>query len=109
MRRNIIENLINNMQENIMEENEVKESKPTYEQLVETVKHLRANCEELYKRLQDKQLEVTLKRLEYLFKVIEFSNKNCFSAEFIANVAEEIETMITIPEQEDTKEDGQEG
>jgi hypothetical protein len=90
-----------------MEENtkEIKMNpdKPTYEQLSEICQKFEAERNYYYKKLQEFNLANLYKRLDYLFKVMENSEK--FSADFVVSCADEIEKAITIPEDtEDSKE-----
>lgn len=86
-----------------MEENKTKEvnmtpnEKPTYEQLEAICKRLDAQARGLYKQLQEANLSNLYKRLDYLFKVVENSDK--FGAEFVVSCVEEIEKAMTIPEE----------
>lgn len=86
-----------------MEEKEITEEKSqkmTYEQL-ETVAHqLSEQNRELYTKLQQMDMINIFKRLDYLFKVIE--NQTKFNKKFVDKSKEEIETLMTIPDKEET-------
>ena len=78
-----------------------KASKPTYEELEAAMYNL---TEKLNKAYKDNQYLVnqlnginnTFTRLNYLFKVLE--NSQHFNGDFIINCVEEIETCMTISE-----------
>ena len=83
-----------------MEENkEVK--KLSYEQLEEVAKQLSTQVQQLYAKLQETNVQGIFKRLDYLFKVIEF--KDAFNEEFVTQCSEEIEGIINI--KDDKSED----
>ena len=90
-----------------------KASKPTYEELEAAMYNL---TEKLNKAYKDNQYLVnqlnginnTFTRLNYLFKVLEKSQH--FNSDFIINCVEEIETCMTIPEdntQDNTQDNNQ--
>ena len=90
-----------------MEEKEVKASnseKLSYEQLENVAHQLSEQNRQLYAKLQEMQVSNMFKRLDYLFKVIE--NTGVFSIDFHTKCVEEIESLMTIPEepQEEKKE-----
>ena len=84
--------------------------KPSYEELEKAMYSL---TEQLNKAYKDNQYLVnqlnninnTFTRLNYLFKVLE--NSQHFNSDFIINCVEEIETCMTIPEDntQDTTQD----
>lgn len=59
-----------------------------------TVEQLRQIVMRQQMALQDLNMQSTFKRLDYLFKVIEFSS--AFSEAFVKNCSSEIEDLITI-------------
>lgn len=73
------------------------------------------NQDAYIKKLQGyvRELEATVqsKRMDYLFKVVELSMRSSgtyqFSIEFVGNCIDEIEEMLTIPEQETEKDESQ--
>lgn len=65
----------------------VEEKKLSYEELENL-----ANT--LYLRLQEADMSNMLKRLDYLFKVVE--NKPVFNARFVKACVDEIEDLLTI-------------
>ena len=90
-----------------MEEKEVKASnseKLSYEQLENVAHQLSEQNRQLYAKLQEMQVSNMFKRLDYLFKVVE--NTGVFSIDFHTRCVEEIESLMTIPEesQEEKKE-----
>jgi SAM-dependent MidA family methyltransferase len=72
--------------------------KLSYEQLNDACNQLLQQNRQL--AIQNKQLEqfAMNKRLDYLFKVIEFSKE--FTSDFVGNCASEIEEALTIPQEE---------
>lgn len=91
-----------------MEEKEVKASgseKLSYEQLENVAHQLSEQNRQLYAKLQELQVSNMFKRLDYLFKVVE--NTGVFSLEFHTKCVEEIESLMTIPEEkpDNTSED----
>ena len=90
-----------------MEEKEVKAPNPeklSYEQLENVAHQLSEQNRQLYAKLQEMQVSNMFKRLDYLFKVVE--NTGVFSIDFHTRCVEEIESLMTIPEepQEEKKE-----
>lgn len=98
-----------------MEENKETTQAPeqpkqlSYEQLRNVAGQLQQQNMQLRKALQDANFSNMFKRLDYLFKVMEYPYM--FSDEFVQKCAAEIESSITIPEPEempgepDTKEE----
>ena len=86
-----------------MEEKKLKEEKKiSYERLQEI-------CGDLSQRLQMAQQKIaeidaanTIHRLNFLFKVLEYYS--LFDAEFTDKCIKEIQDILTIPEEEETKE-----
>ena len=90
-----------------MEEKEVKapnSEKLSYEPLENVAHQLSEQNRQLYAKLQEMQVSNMFKRLDYLFKVVE--NTGVFSIDFHTRCVEEIESLMTIPEepQEEKKE-----
>jgi hypothetical protein len=86
---------------------EEKSSKLTYEQLEALAHQLSEQSKQLAIKLQQANMLNTFKRVDYLFKVIENSDK--FNSDFVIKSSEEIEQFLTIPEEdsedsEETKE-----
>ena len=83
-----------------MEEKEVKapnSEKLSYEQLENVAHQLSEQNRQLYAKLQEMQVSNMFKRLDYLFKVVE--NTGVFSIDFHTKCVEEIESLMTIPEE----------
>lgn len=55
---------------------------------------------QLREYLQQMQMDNVIKRLEYLFKVVENSKSGVFSTKFLKDSAKEIEAIITIKEED---------
>lgn len=109
------------MEEKIMEEKTVKmdpnvlregperdTTKLSYDELENIAKQLSDQNRQLYQKLQETTTESMFKRLDFLFKVLEFNSS--FDQAFTDKCVEEIQYMITIPEQEleDNPEESQE-
>lgn len=71
-----------------MEEN--VQNKISYEELEKL-------ATELYTKLREANISNLFKRLDYLFKVVEF--KDSFSKTFIESVVSEIETIMTLKDE----------
>ena len=83
-----------------MEEKEVKapnSEKLSYEQLENVAHQLSEQNRQLYAKLQEMQVSNMFKRLDYLFIVVE--NTGVFSIDFHTRCVEEIESLMTIPEE----------
>lgn len=74
-----------------------EKNKPTYEQL-------EAALNQLYGKMQEMNMVNAFKRLDYLFKILEFPTM--FSTAFLDKVSREIETIIDIPEETPEKDNG---
>lgn len=86
------------------EKNEkVQAEKPSYEQLEREVAGLKGMNNQLIMQLQQMSMGNLFKRLDYLFKVVEF--REAFNADFATRCAEEIEGHMTPPEAADEPED----
>lgn len=92
-----------------MEENKETTQAPeqpkqlSYEQLKNVAGQLQQQNMQLRKALQEANFSNMFKRLDYLFKVMEYPHM--FSDEFVQKCAVEIESLITIPEpEEESKE-----
>ena len=77
------------------------QEKPTYEQLDNYAKQLSIQAQRMAARIQDLEMLVDSKRLDYLFKVIE--NPLSFDEAFINHCTEEIVNALT-PQQEEKGE-----
>lgn len=94
-------------------EQEVPEGKRyTYEQLDGICGKLYQENQYLKRQLQGAEQAMITKRMDYLFKVVECANNNCdsntiyrFDSDFVAKCINEIQEMLTIPEEEKTKEE----
>ena len=104
-----------NAKEVKMASQEEKTQKLSYEELNQACaelsqqnQQLREYAQKLYKQMQQMDIAYQFKRLDYLFKVIETANSNKlwqFSEEFINMAFKEIEETLTIPEEEEKKEE----
>ena len=83
-------------------ENKVGE-KMTYEQLENVAHQLSEQSRQLYIKLQEADRNNTYRMLDYLFKVITEDNKY-LTTEFKSKCAQEIEFLMTQPEQETPEE-----
>jgi hypothetical protein len=82
-------------------EEEVK--KMSYEELTNVAHQLSEQNRELYQKIQQLNMITTFKRLDYLFKVIEFSKS--FEKDFVTTCITEIENIMTLDEEEDTNKE----
>lgn len=87
-------------------------NKPTYEKLeeiaqkaVENLNIVNMQNAQLMAKIRELSEFAAFKRLDYLFKVIEFAE--LFNSEFITKCINEIETTMTIVESENTEENGE--
>ena len=75
----------------------------SYEQLKNVAGQLQQQNMQLRKALQEANFSNMFKRLDYLFKVMEYPHM--FSDEFVQKCTIEIESLMTIPEpEEESKE-----
>ena len=92
------------MEENVKDTAVKENAKMSYEQLENVAHQLSEQVRQLYAKLQESNLENMFKRLDYLFKVIE--NTHAFNEEFVSKCTSEIESLMTLPDNEDEpKED----
>lgn len=86
-----------------MEETNVNvEKKLSYEELEKAANELLMQNQQLYTELQKANMANVFKRMDYLFKVVEFNT--VFDTEFVNNCTAEIKDMMTIKEDTPTKE-----
>lgn len=86
-----------------MEETNVNvEKKLSYEELEKAANELLMQNQQLYTELQKANMANVFKRMDYLFKVVEFNT--VFDTEFVNNCTAEIKDMMTIKEDAPTKE-----
>lgn len=85
-----------------MEETKNVEKKLSYEELEKAANELLMQNQQLYTELQKANMANVFKRLDYLFKVVEFNT--VFDTEFVNNCTAEIKDMMTIKEDNPTKE-----
>lgn len=71
--------------------------KLSYEELENIAHQLSNQNKQLYSQLQAVSMENMFKRLDYLFKVLEFTKS--FNSDFVIACSEEIQEMLTIPEE----------
>lgn len=78
----------------------------TYEQLNDTCNQLWLQNRQLAVKNRELEQFVMNKRLEYLFKVLEYRNN--FTSDFVVSCSSEIEEALTIPQsnEENMEEDG---
>ena len=80
-----------------MENKEVTKEKLSYEELNNVCHQLSEQSRMLYQKLQEANLTNAFRRLDYLFAVLDKSS--FFDEEFITKCADEIVTMLTIPQE----------
>ena len=76
--------------------------KMSYEQLENIAHQLSDQAKQLYAKLQEANMVNMFKRLDYLFKVIE--NGHMFGQDFLEKCIAEVESLMTVPEQEEKPE-----
>ena len=76
--------------------------KMSYDQLESVAHQLSEQNRQLFAKLQELNMANMFKRLDYLFKVIE--NGHMFKQDFLEKCIAEIESLITIPKQEEESE-----
>lgn len=80
-----------------------EQKKLTYEQLEQLAGNLSKQNEQLYNRVVEQNFQNVITRLGLLFKVIE--NSESFNTEFVVMCSEEIERTLTLPKEEEKKEE----
>ena len=83
--------------------NKAKKEKMSYEELENIAHQLSEQSRVLMQKLQEANMSNMFKRVDYLFKVLEF--ENMFSDNFIDKCAQEIQDMISIPEDDKSIEE----
>ena len=76
--------------------------KLSYEQLENVAHQLSEQTKQLYMKLQAANMSNMFKRLDYLFKVVE--NGHMFKQDFLEKCIDEIEEIMTVPEETDKEE-----
>ena len=76
--------------------------KMSYEQLEGIAHQLSEQNRQLFAKLQELNMTNMFKRLDYLFKVIE--NGHMFEQHFLEKCTAEVESLMTVPEQEEKPE-----
>ena len=76
--------------------------KMSYEQLENVAHQLSEQNRQLFAKLQELNMVNMFKRLDYLFKVVE--NGHMFDQDFLEKCIAEIESLMTVPEQEEEPE-----
>lgn len=79
-----------------------EEKKLSYEELKNIAGQLQQQNNFMREQLMKLRNEEMYKRVDYLFKVLE--NKNVFDEGFYGKVVNELQEILTIPEQEEVKE-----
>lgn len=82
-------------------------NKLTYEQLEAVASQLSDQAKKLYERLQEANMSNAFRRLDYLFKVVEFGPM--FPDSFVERCAGEIQAMMYAPEGQEDSGDVPEG
>ena len=71
--------------------------KLSYEQLEEVARQMEGQLRQVYAKLQDANMSNLFKRLDFLFKVLE--TEHMFPLAFVQKCADEIKSILTIPEE----------
>lgn len=82
-------------------------NKLTYEQLEAVASQLSDQAKKLYEKLQEANMSNAFRRLDYLFKVVEFGPM--FPDSFVERCAGEIQAMMYAPEGQEDDGDIPEG
>lgn len=80
-----------------MQQSTERPEKMSYEQLENVAHQLSEQAKQLYMKLQSANMNNMFRRLDYLFKVIENSQK--FNNEFVLKCISEVEEIMTVPEE----------
>lgn len=81
---------------------EQRPEKMSYEQLENVAHQLSEQNRQLFVKLQELNIANMFKRLDYLFRVVE--NGHMFKQDFLEKCIAEVESLITVPEQEEKPE-----
>lgn len=96
------------MEEKIVtEETQEQVRKFTYEQLEQIATNLSSQVQQLSVKLQESNMFNIFKRLDYCFKVLEVAQNqkiDLLKEEFVKRCADEIQELMTVPEEPETKE-----
>lgn len=76
--------------------------KMSYEQLESVAHQLSEQNRQMFAKIQELNMANVFKRLDYLFKVVE--NGHMFKQDFFEKCIAEIESIMTVPEQEEEPE-----
>lgn len=74
-----------------------KQEKMSYEQLENVAHQLSEQARQLYAKLQEANMANAFKRLDYLFKVLEYASR--FDKEFVDKCVAEVVAIMTVPEE----------
>lgn len=96
------------MEEKIVtEETQEQVRKFTYEQLEQIATNLSSQVQQLSLKLQESNMFNMFKRLDYCFKVLEVAQNqkiDLLKEEFVKKCADEIQELMTVPEEPEIKE-----
>ena len=76
--------------------------KMSYDQLESVAHQLSEQNRQMFAKIQELNMANVFKRLDYLFKVVE--NGHMFKQDFFEKCIAEIESIMTVPEQEEEPE-----
>lgn len=76
--------------------------KMSYDQLESVAHQLSEQNRQMFAKIQELNMASVFKRLDYLFKVVE--NGRMFKQDFFEKCIAEIESIMTVPEQEEEPE-----
>lgn len=91
----------------VTEETQKQVKKFTYEQLEQIATNLSSQVQQLSVKLQESNMFNMFKRLDYCFKVLEVAQNqkiDLLKEEFVKKCANEIQELMTVPEEPETKE-----
>ena len=83
-------------------EKKMEEGKMSYEELKMALDQAAVQQRQLISQMANMNYTNVFKRLDFLFKVLE--HKDSFNSDFVINCSEEIEQILTVPEEEEVEE-----
>ena len=90
------------MEPKVVKKEEAKEKKLSYEELEGIAKQLSMQVQGLSQRLQQQDMELTFRRLDYLFAVVN-NTTGVFDDPFVKTCVDEIKEIMTPVKEEEVK------
>ena len=79
---------------NVVETAQNEPKKLSYEELENIAVSLQEQCQKLYSQVQEMQVGMMFKRLDYLFKVLKYYS--LLETDFVRKCAKEIQELLTV-------------